>query len=227
MKIYLFLVFFIAALSYSQTDIEKGELLLTQKKYTEAKFYTENYLKMNPKNYQAIELLGDIAGSQKKWDEAIRNYAILKNQMPQNANYWYKFAGAMGMKAKDSNRFRALGMLDDIEGGFLKAAKLDTNHVDARWALVVYYMEVPGILGGSEKKSLKYANELLKISPVDGYLSMGYIFEYNKNYKEAEKLYIKANEIGKSKITYQKLFDLYKNKMKMPQKAEALLMPTS
>ena len=55
MKIYLFLVFFIAALSYSQTDIEKGELLLTQKKYIEAKFYTENYLKMNPKNYQAIE----------------------------------------------------------------------------------------------------------------------------------------------------------------------------
>ena len=36
-----------------------------------------------------------------------------------------------------------------------------------------------------------------------------------------EKQYLKANEIGKSKITYQKLYDLYKNKLKQLDKAEA------
>ncbi len=218
--LYIFILLFSISLS-AQSDYEKAEKLYSQKKYSDAKELLESYLKSHPNNYPTIELLGDVAGQQKKWNEAIKHYKTLKNAFPKTADYYYKYGGALGMKAKTVNKFKAMGMLDEIENSFLTATKLDTKHVDSRWALVIYYLEIPGILGGSEFKSQKYASELLKISPVDGYLANGYIAEYFKRYKEAEKQYLKANDIGKSKVTYQKLYDLYKNKLKQLEKAEA------
>jgi tetratricopeptide (TPR) repeat protein len=206
----------------AETDFEKAEKLYKQEKYDQAKTLFESYLKSNPNHYKTIEFLGDIAGHQKKWDEAIKQYKVLKTQFPKTANYWYKYGGALGMKAKSVNKFKALGMIDDVESAFLTAAKLDVKHIDSRWALVMLYIELPGIVGGSETKAVKYSNELMELSKVDGYLSKGYIDEYFNRYKKAEANYIKAHEIGNSKTTFQKLYNLYLNKIKDKAKANKL-----
>jgi hypothetical protein len=113
-------------------------------------------------------------------------------------------------------------MIDEVENAFLTAAKLDPKHVESRWALVMLYIELPGIVGGSEKKANKYADELMQISKVDGYLSKGYIDEYFERYIQAEKNYLKAHEIGNSKTTFKKLYNLYLNKLKNKAKANQL-----
>lgn len=204
----------------SQTNFEKGETLFNQKKYTEATPLLENHLKSSPTDYKTIEYLGDIAGHYKKWDEAIEKYKILKEKFPQNANYHYKYGGAMGMKAKESNKFKALGMIDEIEESFKLAAKLDPKHTDTRWALVILYLELPGIIGGSEKKSQGYANELMAISKIDGFMAKGHIDEYFERYTSAEKYYLQGVNLTHSKTAYQRLINLY-SKMKLPQKAKA------
>lgn len=204
------------------SDFEKAEKLFNQEKYPQAESLFERYLEAHPNHTKTIEYLGDIAGHAKDWDKAIDYYKKIKDQFPKNANYHYKFGGAMAMKAKDSNKFKALGMIGDIENAFLTAAKLDPKHVDTRWALVELYLQLPGIVGGSEKKAVKYAEELYKISPVDGYLAKGKIAEYFSRYKMAEKNYSQAYEIGNSKTTFQKLYDLYLNKLKDKTKANKL-----
>lgn len=206
----------------AENDFEKAEKLFKQEKYDQAKVLFENYLKFNPNNYKTIEYLGDIAGHQKKWDEAIKQYKVLKTQFSKTANYWYKYGGALGMKAKSVNKFKALGMIDEVEKSFLTAAKLDTKHIESRWALVMLYIELPGIVGGSETKAKKYAEELQELSKVDGYLAKGYIDEYFSRYTKAEANYIKAHEIGNSKTTFQKLYNLYLNKIKDKPKAKKL-----
>lgn len=206
----------------AETDFEKAEKFYKLEKYDQAKTLFESYLKSNPNHYKTVEYLGDIAGHQKKWDEAIKQYKVLKTQFPKTANYWYKYGGALGMKAKSVNKFKALGMIDDVENAFLTAAKLDVKHIDSRWALVMLYIELPGIVGGSESKAVKYSNELMDLSKVDGYLSKGYIDEYFSRYKKAEANYIKAHEIGNSKTTFQKLYNLYLNKIKDKAKATKL-----
>lgn len=206
----------------AENDFDKAEKLYKQEKFDQAKVLFESYLKTNPSSYKTVEYLGDIAGHQKKWDEAIKHYKILKLQFPETANYFYKFGGAMGMKAKSVNKFKALAMIDEIESSFLTAAKLDSKHLESRWALVMLYIELPGIVGGSEKKAIKYADELMELSKVDGYLAKGYIDEYFKRYKKAEVYYLKAHEIGNSKTTFQKLYNLYLNKLKDKTKASKL-----
>ena len=86
MKFLSFLIFLISFNTMADTDFEKAEKLYNQEKYDQAKTLFESYLKSNPNNYKTIEYLGDIAGHQKKWDEAIKQYKVLKIQFPKSAD---------------------------------------------------------------------------------------------------------------------------------------------
>jgi tetratricopeptide (TPR) repeat protein len=220
-KIMVFLLFF-PLLILAQTNFDKAEQLFKEGKYNQAQPILESFLKENPSHLKTIEYLGDIAGHQKSWDKALVYYKKLKTLKPNEANYYFKYGGALGMKAKESNKFKALGMIGEVKESFEKAIEFNPKHIEARWALVMIYIQLPGIVGGSESKAIQYSNELLKLSPVDGYLSRGQIDEYFKRYASAEKSYIKANEIGKSKITFQTLYNLYLNKLNAPKKAKEL-----
>ena len=124
------------------------------------------------------------------------------------------------MKALSVSKFRALGIIGDVKKSFLRAAELDANHIDTRWALVELYMQLPGIIGGSKKKSLKYAEELEALSQVDGFLAKGYIYEYDNEPELAETFYKMAIDVGGSLTCYQKLTDLYESQ-NQPVKAIA------
>lgn len=209
-------------LIWSQSDYSKAEKLFDAGKYEQAQPVFESFLKQNPSHLKTIEYLGDIAGHEKSWDKAIGYYKKLKQLKPSEANYYFKYGGVLGMKAKEANKFKALGMIGEVKSSFEKAIELNPKHIEARWALVMLYLQLPGIVGGSETKAIKYSNELMKLSPVDGYLSRGQIDEYFERYTAAEKNYIKANEIGKSKVTFQVLYNLYLKKLKDPKKAADL-----
>ena len=208
---------------WSQSNFDKAEKLFKEEKYDQAQSIFESILKTTPHDLKTIEYLGDIAGKNKSWDTAIGFYKKLKQLKPSEANYYYKYGGVLGMKAMQVNRFKALGMIDEIKGSFEKAIILNPKHIEARWALIELYLQLPGIIGGSESKAIKYSSELLRLSPIDGYLSRAHIEEYFKRFNAAEQQYKKAILAGGSKTSYQKLANLYKNKMRDPEKAKAIL----
>ena len=199
---------------WSQSNFEKAEKLFKDEKYSQAEVLFEGILKTNPADTKVIEYLGDIAGQSKSWDKAIVYYKKLKLLKPTEADYHYKYGGALGMKAKTVNKFKALGMIDEVKSSFEKAIILNPKHIESRWALIELYIQLPGIVGGSESKAIKYSNELAKLSPVDGYLSRGHIDEYFERYAAAENQYKKAIQAGSSKVGSQKLDNLYKRKLK-------------
>jgi tetratricopeptide (TPR) repeat protein len=220
----LLLVFLLFPLMiWSQSGFDTAEKLFKEEKFDQARPIFENFLKSNPSSLKTIEYLGDIAGRNKSWDTAIGYYKKLKQLKPSEANYYYKYGGALGMKASQVSKFKALGMIDEVKSSFEKAIVFNPKHIEARWALIELYIQLPGIVGGSESKAVKYSNELFRLSPVDGYLSKGHIEEYFKRYKIAEQNYKKAIAIGGSKMSYQKLANLYKNKMNEPEKAKSVL----
>jgi tetratricopeptide (TPR) repeat protein len=218
----LFLLFLIPSMLWSQSNFEKAEQLLESGKTDQARVVFENIVKDNPSQVKAIERLGDIAGQNKSWDKALLYYKKAKQLQPTVAEYYYKYGGALGMKAKSVNKFKALGMIGEIKSSFEKAVALDPKHKESRWALLMLYLELPGIIGGSETKAVAYSNELMRLSPLEGYLSKGYIDEYFGRIKKAELNYSKAFELGKSKVAFQKLYNLYAYKFKNLEKAQQL-----
>ncbi|WP_299336005.1 tetratricopeptide repeat protein [uncultured Psychroserpens sp.] len=216
---YIFLFLLIPILGISQTSsLDEAKRLLSSKKFSKAQTLLSEYVRENQNDKEGIELLGDAYGHQKKWDDAIINYKKLTKLEPRNANYHYKYGGALGMKALSVSKLKALGIIGDVKDAFLTAARLDPNHIDTRWALVELYMQLPGIVGGSKSKSFKYANELEMLSKVDGYLAKGYIYEYDDEPEQAEKYYKMAINEGGSLNCYDKLTSLYE-KEKKPEKA--------
>jgi len=204
--------------TFGQTVIEEIEDLINSKEYTKAETILSRYLNTYSSETRTLELLGDTYALQNDWGEAVLIFEQLIQVETKNANYHYKYGQALGMKALRSNAFFALFMMNKVKGEFLLAAKLDTTHIDSRWALVVYYTELPGIIGGSIRKALSYSEELQLLSPVDGYLSKGYVYEYDNEDELAEENYKKAIEVGGSINCYNKLISFYKNNNE-PQKA--------
>jgi len=219
MKYIVFFLFFFSLVTFSQTNFEKAENLYDQGKYTLAKSLFENLLKENPNQLKAIEYLGDISIHFNEWDKAIGYYQKLKKLKPKEANYYYKYGGALGLKSKDGGKWVAIRLIGEMKDSFEKTIALNPNHIDARWALIEYYLQVPALFGGSEKNAQHYADELIKLSPVDGYLSKGRIDEYFKRDKSAELHYIKAVELCGSKNTYGRMLALYKVKLHKSDKA--------
>jgi tetratricopeptide (TPR) repeat protein len=191
---------------------------IANKQFKNAENEMRRYLESHSRDAEATELLGDAYGYQKNWDRAIVEYKDLVNKYPENANYQYKYGGALGMKALSISKLKALGIIGDVKDAFLKAAELDSKHIDARWALVELYISLPGIIGGSTSKALKYAQELENLSKVDGYLAKGYVYEYDDEPELAEKYYRLAMKVGGSVTCYEKLSNFYEGQ-KQPDKA--------
>lgn len=200
--------------SFTQSVYSEAEELIEKKDFAQAEQKLSAFVSQNTSDVKAIELLGDAYGHQKKWDEAGEQYKTLTEAKPRIANYHYKYGGALGMKALSVNKITALGIIGDVKTAFLKAAALDPKHIDTRWALVELYMQLPGIIGGSKSKSFKYAEELLNISKVDGYLAKGYIHEYDNELELAEKFYKLAIKEGGSMNCFDKLTKLYEKEGK-------------
>ena len=222
MKKLLLFFLFVPICIWSQSNFEKAEKLYHTKKYDEAQIIFEVFLKSKPSDIKTIEYLGEIAAHQKSWVKGAEYFRKLKELKPTEADYFYKYGGCLAMRAMEVSRLKALGMVGEMKESFEKAIVLDPKHLPARWALIEIYLQLPGIFGGSESKAISYSNQLAQLSPVDGYLSRGRIDVYFKRYTAAEKNFIKAHEIGKSKTTFQKLYNLYLNNLKDTKKAKEL-----
>ena len=207
----------------AQTDFEKAEKLFNDNKFIAAASMYESILSEDANKEKILERIGDCYGQTKNWDQSVIYYRKLKNFKPKNADYVYKYGGVLGMKAKESNRFVALGLIGEVRKSFENAIILNPKHIESRWALIELYLQLPGIIGGSETKATKYANELSKISPVDGHLAKARISDYFDRLKTSEKEYLAAHQVGNSKITFQKLHEFYLKKMKDKIKADKVL----
>lgn len=205
-------------MTFSQSNLENAEAYIDTKQYSKAEDILTKYIEKQPNSLKALEFLADAYAYQKKWDKAIAIYKRLVETDQNNANYHYKYGGAMGMKALIVNKFKAISIVGDAKTHFLRAAALDSEHIDVRWALVELYMQLPGIIGGSKSKALEYADEMEQLSKVDGYLAKGYIHEFDDEPEQAEAFYKKALSIGGSVTCFDKLTNFYENQQQ-PDKA--------
>jgi tetratricopeptide (TPR) repeat protein len=206
-----------------QSAFAKAEQLYNDGNYKKALSIYQSLLQEAPQDAQLLRATGQTYGKLEEFEEATTIYERLLATDKNNAEYHFFYGGAMGMWAKNASKFKALGLLDDVKFHLKKAAELDSNHIDSRWALVQLYTELPGIIGGSLSTAREYANQLQRISPVDGFLATGYIEEYDKEYEDAETAYKKAIKIGGSPLTYMKLASLYSEKMDREKDAIATL----
>ena len=73
-----------------------------------------------------------------------------------------------------------------IKEGFFTAVELDPSSFDARRDLNQFYLQAPGIAGGSVRKAINNADEMGKLNPTLGKILRAEVHLYEKEYDKAE-----------------------------------------
>jgi tetratricopeptide (TPR) repeat protein len=206
----------------AQNNFSKAQDLYDAGDYEPAREILEPLRQQREKDTAVRSLLGSVYAKLELWEKAADEVEVLVDKYPDNAEYNFRYGGALGMVAKQANKFTALMMLDDVKFHLKKATRLDEQHINSRWALVQLYVELPSMIGGTKANAMQYADELADISPVDGALARGFVERSEENYREAEKYLKQAVAIGRSVTTYTKLTELYL-KIDQSEKAFATL----
>ena len=175
----------------AQSVIEKSRILYEERKYAEAGVLLHG-VKESEKDYGAARyFLGRIAYDQKKYEDAADFFEEATEAKDGQVAIYYNWLGnTCGTIAQDANVFRQGMLAPKMKRAWEKAIELDPEILDARYSLISYYTQAPGIMGGSFDKAKEMSRKIGEIIPVQGHRTMGNILVLEKKYDEAEREYI-------------------------------------
>ncbi len=119
---------------------------------------------------------------------------------PGNAAYHLWLGRAYGRRAETSSMLTAPGLASKARQYFEKATQLDKTNLEAQSDLFEYYLEAPGFLGGGFGKASNVAEQISRLSPVEGAWAQAKLAEKRKEYPKAEAQLRRAVELAPQQI---------------------------
>jgi tetratricopeptide (TPR) repeat protein len=208
-----------------QNSDSSGARLFEAGKFKEAKTVFEPAFRTNARDAAAAFYLGRIAMEERDHDRASDYFETATKLEPKNSTYFLWLGRAYGREAQNANVLRQPGLAKKAKGAWEHAIELDANNLDARTDLIRYYVQAPGLLGGSMTKALEQAEEIRKRNALRGYLELGDLYERDRKFAEAETAYLGAakeksdRHVGEYRLgvfyqntgAYDKAFELFES----------------
>jgi tetratricopeptide (TPR) repeat protein len=85
---------------------------------------------------------------------------------------------AKGLQAQEGSKLKAPGRAKGAKKALERARAIDPANIDAMQWLIEYYLQAPGIAGGSKEKAKATADEIIKLDEARGHTSWARIHEY-------------------------------------------------
>lgn len=144
-----------------------------------------------------------------KNQEALRTIKKAISLAPKNGSY-YRFMGQVyGALAQNANIFHAMGLAKNVLSAFRNAVRLDPHDPRSLKDLATYYIDAPGIVGGSLSKADKIVRTLKKIAPLDALKVQAHEAVEAHHYDKAETLLRHAVKLDKTSHSAETLAFLY------------------
>jgi len=125
-------------------------------------------------------------------EAAVAAYAKAVAAEPLNAQHHFLLGTAYGRQAQRVNVLKQASLAKKTKAEFERAVELDPNLLEARFALIDYYLIAPGFMGGSEPKALAQAAEIKKRDALDGHRAYARVYMRQKKNDLARKEYVDA-----------------------------------
>ena len=184
-----------AVFSSAQTDLEKGLLLLDEGKIEEAKAAFELLLEEDPQNAETHFQMGKTYFFLQDYDKA-SDFIKHAVELEEDSSTYHQWLGrTLGMKAQRGSKLKMIFRAKKAKKEFEKAVELDPQNLEARFDLLQYYLQAPGVAGGNKEKALEQAQDILGLDSAKGRLAFGFIYEHSENYGEAEQRYVEATRM--------------------------------
>jgi tetratricopeptide (TPR) repeat protein len=182
--------------AFPQETISAATALAEAKDYAGARRILEGIVQRDGQNHQARFLLGRLLGG------PLRDYDAAEEQLekavelaPDSAEYHFSLGNLYGIQAQNANIFSKFSYAGKVKEEFEKASKLNPRSIRYHTALMSYYLQAPGIAGGSDEKAREQAAEIGKIDPYEGLLATAEVEAAAENPENAEQAYRRAIEM--------------------------------
>ncbi len=188
---YLFVLLPLLALtSFGQSKTDQAKKLFEERKYEESKKLLSP-IDEDDRDYAAAQYyLGRIAFAKKEYDDAADYFEEATEANDKEAEYFTWLGDTYGTIARDANVISQGMLAPKMKSAWEKAIALDSKNLGSRLSLIQYYLQAPGIMGGSVDKAKEVARQVAKIKPAEGHRQLGNIYMKEKNTTEAEKEFI-------------------------------------
>jgi tetratricopeptide (TPR) repeat protein len=186
-------LFLLPALSGGGDDIAEAHRLIDARQFDAAKALLEQIITRDGTEAEARMLLGRILnGHFRRFDDAEEQMEKAVALAGGNAEYHFQLGALYGGQAQRASVFSKLSYAGKVKEQFQKAVDLAPDTVRYRSALISFYLQAPGIAGGSVSKAREHAGELQKRNPFEGHMAFAGIAEYEKENDAAEQEYLAA-----------------------------------
>ena len=189
---------FYCVISAQDYTLEEGKRLFDEAKWEEAKEVLLKVVKQEPENHEVNFLLCKVYLILDDHDKSIKygKKAVKLNDSKSEYHLW--LGRAHGMQAEKGSKLKAIFRAKRAKKEFEKAVKLDSTNVEARFALMQYYLMAPGIAGGDKKKAKKQAEIMQGLDSCYGAWAWALVWQKEKDFDKAETLFRKAVELDTS-----------------------------
>ncbi len=173
-------------------NTDEGIRLFEARRLPEARATLEAVAREDPRDALALYYLGRTLLAQNEPERAAAwlEKAIALEPGNGPAHQW--LGRAWGQQARDANVFKQASLAPKIRREFERAVQLDAENVDARLDLMEFYIQAPGLMGGSLEKARVEAAEIGRRDRLRGSGASGRIAEYEKRFDAALAEYGRA-----------------------------------
>jgi tetratricopeptide (TPR) repeat protein len=170
-------------------ELQAAVDLYNQRKNPEAKAAFEKLVAADAKNAEAWFFLGQLALRADDHETAVKHAEKAVALEPNNSMFHLRLGDAYGRTAQKAGVLTKMSWGGKCRDAYQKAVELDPKNVDARFAIMGFYQQAPGIVGGGMDKAYHEAAEIQKLDAVRGREAYERLYLADKKYAEAFALW--------------------------------------
>jgi tetratricopeptide (TPR) repeat protein len=188
--------------------------LIDGRKYDEARAI----LARTSNDDQAVHCLGRISATQNRHREALGFFERAAKLNDKSSLHHLWIGNSLGDLADSTGKLKLPFLARRVKSEFERAVELDPRNLDARQGLVQFYLQAPGVMGGSEDKAKEQAREIARYNPMRGHFEMARVLTHQKKMGEVEQELVAADkEFPDSARASSALTTFYFNEQKWPE----------
>jgi tetratricopeptide (TPR) repeat protein len=170
----------------AQASANEYSALMKTHKYAEVERIANTTLAQDAGNADALVAMSEVSMVAGRVEDAVRFGERCVAAQPKVANCHLALGNALGSKAMSAGMMSAMSYAGKIRDAFKTAVELDPQNMDARFSLMTYYMQAPGIVGGGTGKAQTLAAQTALVNPEAGKLMMARLDAADDKFAKAE-----------------------------------------
>lgn len=177
------------AIAADQATRDQVAALMKQRQWADAKAILAKVVAADPKDPEPYQILGQVEMALQNPDAAVAAFEQAVALKPTDAVAHLQLGNAYGFAAQKAGLFAKVGFAKKCKTAYDRAVELDPKNIDARWSVMEYCRQAPGIMGGGMDQAYLQAEEIKKLDARRGRAAYASLYASEKKFGEAFALY--------------------------------------